>query len=684
MSAIHPYPSDVAFLTDELRRLNLLIRERLSGFPPEGERTQFARNVYVTREEVEDALGAPPHRTPFSGEADAVAAEIAARTEASARHGIVLGLPTLTRLFGLDEFERTVLVICLAPELRRDYDRIYAYLQDDLTRRLPSIDLCLDLQCDSEAERWHRRATFEDTAALRRAGLVEIVDDNQNPSGSSGLARFLRLDPRIRALLVGDSTIDPRLVGVARPLIVPAAGEEDDAGLERLVRRRLGDPAETRALVVGLAGPGGVESAAAVCARAGVPVLVLDAGAEPAAELVRLAARDCLLQQAALVVRDADRLGEATLRALAAGIADFGWLVVLVTAEPWVRAETFAGAVVVALRVHPPTGDRAVEAWRERLGPALARPLAARYAISRERIAMAADTAAALAAARGAGRPEIADVVEACRTQTRGRLGLLATEIEPERSWSDLILPADLVDQLRELCDQVRLAGLVHDGWGFGRRSGLTALFSGSPGTGKTLAAEVVAGAVGLDLFAVDLSAVVSKYIGETEKNLARVFDEAAASNAVLFFDEADALFGKRTEVSDAHDRYANIETGYLLQRIERHTGVVLLATNLRQNLDDAFTRRLRFLVEFPFPEEADRRRIWRAHLPGRAPIGDDVDIAQLARAFPLAGGNIRNVVLSAAFLAAADGGVIRQPHLLHGTRREFDKVGKVWTGGGQ
>jgi hypothetical protein len=724
VSAALPYADDVEYLHDELRRLDLLVLRRLTALPRDGEpdpQTQLARTVYVTREEVERLLAAParPGRA-GDGEAaaalDHLAAEIAQRVDASKRDGVRLGLPTLAVLFGLSPFERLALLVCLAPELRRTYDRVYAYLQDDLTRRLPSIDLALDLLCADEGERWRMRSAFAESSTLRRAGLVDVVDDAQSPSGSSGLARFLRLDPRIRGMLVGDGAVDPRLVGVAGPH--PAVADDDEGSgvdpaaaeqLERLLRQRVSTPDDGRPLVVELSGPGGaggVELAAGLCGRLGVPVLELDARAllhAPGRDahpptLVRAAVRESLLQQAALVVRDADLLAdpaaEATLSALATGVADFGWLVVLAGAAPWPQPERFATAVVVPLRVQPPTGDRAVAAWRARLArhghtaAALAPVLADRYDLTRERIRRAVDTAAALAGMRAEPEPTLDDVVAACRAQARGAVGDLAVKVEPERGWADLVLPDDRVAQLRELCDQIRFSRLVLDGWGFGgtrgraRRAGVTALFSGPPGTGKTLAAEVIAGAVGLDLFAVDLSSVVSKYIGETEKNLARVFDEAAACNAMLFFDEADALFGRRTEVTDAHDRYANIETGYLLQRIEQHPGVVLLATNLRQNLDDAFTRRLRFLVDFPFPDEADRQRIWRAHVPARAPIGDDVDFAYLARVFSLAGGNIRNVMLAAAFLAAADGGVIGQPHLLHGTRREFDKVGKIWTGG--
>jgi len=235
---------------------------------------------------------------------------------------------------------------------------------------------------------------------------------------------------------------------------------------------------------------------------------------------------------------------------------------------------------------------------------------------------------------------------------------------------------------LHEFVNTVRQRPRVLDEWGIGRKlassRGVTILFAGPPGTGKTMAAEVIAGELGLDLYKIDLSTVISKYIGETEKNLERIFNEAETSNAILFFDEADSLFGKRSEVRDSHDRYANIEISYLLQRMEAYDGVTMLATNLRANLDEAFTRRLQFAVDFPFPEEADRLRIWNTLFPAEVPCAADVDLAVLAERFKLAGGNIRNIIVNAAFLAAADGGEVSMDHILHGTRRELQKMGRL------
>jgi SpoVK/Ycf46/Vps4 family AAA+-type ATPase len=244
------------------------------------------------------------------------------------------------------------------------------------------------------------------------------------------------------------------------------------------------------------------------------------------------------------------------------------------------------------------------------------------------------------------------------------------------------MLPDEKAQQLRNIAAWMKHRRLVHQDWGFGaklsRGKGLNVLFTGPSGTGKTMAAEVLAGELSLDLYQIDLSSVVSKYIGETEKNLSAIFQEAEQSQALLFFDEADALFGKRTEVKDAHDRYANIEVNYLLQRVEQYEGVVILATNLQQNLDDAFLRRMQEVLEFPFPDDSLREQIWRCHFPKNAPCEKDIDFSFLAQKFKMTGGNIKNIVLGAAFMAAQESKPISMSHLIVATKCEYQKEGKL------
>jgi SpoVK/Ycf46/Vps4 family AAA+-type ATPase len=268
-----------------------------------------------------------------------------------------------------------------------------------------------------------------------------------------------------------------------------------------------------------------------------------------------------------------------------------------------------------------------------------------------------------------------------CRQESGRKLQALAERIEPEHGWADIVLPDDVLAHLREIAGQAEQRRTVYDEWGFGdklaRGRGITMLFAGPSGTGKTLAAEVIARALQLDLYRVDLAATVSKYIGETEKNLKRIFDAAEEGGAILFFDEADALFGKRTEVKDSHDRYANIEVNYLLQRMEDYSGLSVLATNRKNALDRSFLRRIRFLVDFPFPDAASRDLIWRMQFPPKAPLGQ-IDFEALAR-LEVSGGNIRNIALNAAFLAAGNDGVIGMNHIEAAARREYSKIDQVF-----
>jgi hypothetical protein len=741
VSARRPYPDNLAHLRDELGRLDLLIGLRVAesalqnALEPEA---QVRRSVYITAEEVDwllaaDGGGAAP-AGPAVGSARARAEELRAqlarrsdeidgRVARSLDGGVRLALPALGRLFGLGPLERLAVVVCLAPELRRKYDRLYAYLQDDIMRKRPSVDLVLDLACETEEERWRARGRLADTAPLLRAGLLRAVDDPQSPSGSSGLAQYLVLDPRIcRFLLAGAGAEeagepDARLAGQAR-LDRPGGGamrgaaalaaEPEGAGTADRVLRLVRDHREPgdgrrRALVLYLQGSGGVGKrtlALQVCDRLGVPLLTVDAEARPGSyaeqeELLRLAFREALLQGAAIHLADADGLaGEDArplLRSLAASVREHEGLVFLSGASPWWAMDAFPGAGFHTLTLPVPDAPARTAVWRRCLtghtgDPASwAAQLGAQFRLTPGQILAAVEAAGNDRLLRAAGGElTLADVAAACRRQSNQRLGELALKIEPRRGWEDLVLPADRLATLREVCGQARHHYQVYGAWGFGARlshgKGLSVLFSGPPGTGKTMAAEVVAHDLELHLYKVDLSAVVSKYVGETEKNLARIFAEAETSNAILFFDEADALFGKRTEVAHAHDRYANIETSYLLQKMEEYEGIVILATNMRHNMDEAFTRRIRFILELPFPEEKSRMRIWSTIFPADSPVSTDVDYAYLARQLAVAGGSIKNIALNAAFLAAANGGAIGTRHILHGARREFEKIGKLWT----
>jgi SpoVK/Ycf46/Vps4 family AAA+-type ATPase len=330
------------------------------------------------------------------------------------------------------------------------------------------------------------------------------------------------------------------------------------------------------------------------------------------------------------------------------------------------------------------------KAWSSELGKeateAETSRLADTFQFGPRRIRQTMNLAAGLAAVRDpeSPQPTTGDLLDSGRALTAPQVGHFVVQIKPRYTWEDIVLPPDKMRQLRSIAAWMQFRRRVHEEWGFGQKlsrgKGLNVLFTGPSGTGKTMAAEILAHELSLELLQIDLSSVISKYIGETEKNLSAIFREAEQSQSLLFFDEADSLFGKRTEVKDAHDRYANIEVNYLLQRVEQYEGVVVLATNLQRNLDDAFLRRIKEVVDFPFPDEKLRERIWRAHFPSGAPKEADIDFNFLAGQFKLSGGNIKNVVLSAAFLAAAEGRSITMADLILGLRTELRKEGKLCT----
>jgi AAA+ superfamily predicted ATPase len=642
------------------------------------------RGLYVAPADLDRLLAQTPGAPPFTT-ADAVGPwPDAGEDDHFAR---------LAAALGLGAFELDVVLIALAPELDLRYERLYAYLQDDVTRRRPTVDLTLNLLCPSAADKLGRRACFTPEAPLLRHGLLRVVADAAHPDAPL-LARAVVLEPQVVRWLLGRPGLDPRLAAgaeLARPALPGGDGPLDpvrEAGLVRLVRDAR---AAGQGLVLVFAGPAGSGkrlAAARLAAATDMSLLTVDLDrlASGVEDPLRTAATAARLHDAVLYLRGgADR--ETELRPVIAGLHERGGIAVLAGPRP------LAGATAV---VAFPPSDLAARrrCWRDALASAglatdagAVDALTARFRLGPDETAAAVALATGLARARQAA-PGLDDLLAGARACATRDLGALARPVSPAHGWSDLVLPEDSLTQLRELCGRVAAGPRVLGEWGFGARPatgrGVTALFAGPSGTGKTMAAQVVAGELGLALYRIDLAGVVSKYIGETEKNLDRVFTATEGGGTILFFDEADALFGRRSEVRDSHDRYANLEISYLLQKMEEYEGVAILATNLRQNLDEAFVRRLAFTVHFPFPDEPSRRRLWAGVWPADTPLGPDVDLALLARRFKLSGGAIRNTALAAAFLAAADGGVVTMAHLLHAVRREEQKLGRAvgWNAG--
>jgi hypothetical protein len=592
-------------------------------------------------------------------------------------------LTLLGEALGLEPFDLDVLLLALAPELDRGYGALFASLQQDPFAWRPTVDLILEVLCATEGERLGRRARLTARGPLAALELIQLTALARPGAAESAL---VAPDPRIVDHLLGEDGLDPRLAGVCR-LMDGVAQDADPAHLALVAG--LGD--RTALVLEGPRRCGAVAAASALAAASERPLLLheLDRAAARGLDLertTRLAVREAALAGALLCLATGDATPPPALDGLAAWLGPLRGPLVVSTPDASVLGEDLD---VLVARMSPPGPRARKRLWEQALGnvpvDADLQAIASRFRLSDEAIASAARAARASArmreAAGGDGRLTPGDLFSAARGRSGAELEGLARKIDSAFGWDDIVLPDDSRLQLREICARVEWRDLVIDGWGFrrtlGAGLGVSALFAGASGTGKTMAAGVLANELQLDLQAIDLATIVSKYIGETSKNLDRIFRAAQDANAILFFDEADALFGRRSEVRDSHDRYANVEIAYLLQRMEAYDGVAILATNLRQNLDDAFARRLGFTIHFPFPGAEDRLEIWRRVWPEAVALADDVDLPDLAERFRLSGGNIRNAALAAAFLAAVDGAVVRREHLQRAIRREYQKLGR-------
>jgi hypothetical protein len=597
-------------------------------------------------------------------------------------------LETLSAAFGLSPFERDILVLCAGIELRGDFGRDVAVAQGDPRSIHPTFGLAMAALPDAH---W---SAITPSAPLRRWRLVELLQ------GVTLTSSPLRIDERILHYLAGVPQLDVRLQGMSRPASIwehlPASLQSAADRLKDSLSLPVGSSGRSAIQLFGSDRSGITAVAAQAWSELGRTLLILHAADLPSAAiereaLARLLEREAVLSRAAFLV-DLDEADTPEVVRSALALAEVTAVQIMIAAREPVRARTGSS---IGLRVERPGVDEQRELWHNTLGSAGAalngsmEPIVAQFSLGLPAIQAASVPVLARwrAVADGILPPvdaeELGQILwEACREQARPRLEDLTQRIDPIASWDDIVLPEPHLQTLREVATQVHQRARVYEAWGFGAKStrglGISALFAGASGTGKTMAAEVLARDLRLDLYRIDLSQVVSKYIGETEKNLRRVFDAAEEGGAVLLFDEADALFGKRSEVKDSHDRYANIEVSYLLQRMESYRGLAILTTNMKSALDPAFLRRIRFVVQFPFPEALQRAEIWRRVFPAQTPT-QGLEPGALAR-LVVAGGSIRNIALNAAFLAADAGEPIQMTHLLRAARGECTKLEKPLT----
>jgi len=713
-SLLPAYGSLIEVQEDVIGWIRLLVERLIQRKPPGARPSEDGTSALAIRpEELEAFLGSPvpPPGTP--GEpGDALQLKVAAqwsrlqeRLHRSAADGHDLPVERLRGFFSLGERELQIVLALFGPEVEEEVLRAYRYAWNDFTRKRIEVGFLLDLLGTTATERDELRCLLSPEAALRHNRLVTIGPEIREAEEQPFLGRSIRLANRLVDFLRGEDRLDETLFGLCRrihpvqtldELLLPQSVREN-------VRVALAQRRGRAAAPIILQGPvrvGKRSLAEALANDLGRPFLVGDLDAifedpRPTEELLALVIREANLSGGILYLAGSVGLPEELSRTRSARLAallerNTGPLFLGLTTIPeWLK---LALPAIVTIVLPVPSPEEREQLWRRaipkgiRLGKAVdLAELAQRYSLTGGALQRAASMAAQKALRRSSRWPSLSmdDLESASRSQITHKLGTLAMRIQTRFSWKDFILPEEELARLMEIAAFARNRRKVFEEWGFDSKvpygKGLSALFSGPPGTGKTMAAGIIARELGLELFKVDLSRIVDKYIGETEKNLGRVFDEATESHAMLLFDEADSLFSKRTEVRSSVDRYANLEVNYLLQRMEDFEGVTVLTTNFDAGFDDAFRRRIKFRITFPFPDPVDRERLWKSMFPKDAKLAKTVDWKKLAVNYEMSGGHIKNAALRSAFLTAERGkDEIDTEAMWEAARFEYIEMGKL------
>ena len=603
-------------------------------------------------------------------------------------------LETLSRSFNLTDFEKMILIMCSGAEIDSEFSMTFSKVYKNPNAKFPTFDIAL--RAFPEAN-W--RAILPDSS-LRRFQLISLQNYDDVPL----IMTPIRVQERILHYLLGFKlTLDGSLGYLVRPVQLTAPVANSARGrISDIVEFYLNSPNKAKLPIFHLWGPDADTSlivAQLACEELGLGLLsipgeLIIASKSPDEQLLSsLLSRECLLTNNALYI-DAYDIDESLKRTVARFAArSLVPLLFLGARQPWPFFSSDRPSITIELK--KPTKEDQRKMWNECFERTMldnatkshylaeVDGIADRFNLDAASIDIISKKISLMQNRENDYDPRrLYSLLQSLTYRlTKSRLGDLAEEIIPASKLGDIILPASRKSMIQAIALHFKHRRKVYDEWGFAKKSnsrglGIVALFSGESGTGKTMTAEAIANELGLDLYRVDLSMVASKYIGETEKNLRQIFDAAETKECILFFDEADSLFGKRSEVRDSHDRYANIQVGYLLQRIESYDGIVILATNLKKNLDPAFMRRLRFIIDFPFPDEKSREEIWRRIFPQNVPLASSLDFKFLSR-LSVTGGSIRNIALNAAFLAAEEGGQVSMNHIRHAAEDEYNKLGR-------
>lgn len=620
----------------------------------------------------------------------------------SVKSGRMLPFAYMLHKLGLTEFEKYCVCLAAAPELDREFEKIYAGLQEERSCKYPTIDLCIKM---FSADTCVRNNLIHQI--VRRKALLLCVFQEKPKAMESELSWKLKLQSDlIEYIFFYESDLVSRKKEYV--LCLPDGGNWQGLNVNRQIaiclKHCLEGEAEERLqllILTGAAGSGKKLQVRLAVQETGRAVLFFDLSkirqksAEQQRECVRDAVVRAVLDQAYLCFCHWEALKYekdwdiALIHEILKNAELFFTTVFLTTEteEQWEEFLSFDFQTEVFAMRHPDIRQQ-IRLWKDSLimydpdEKLSCETLAAQFDFTPGMIREVVEAAAKKTAARGAEKIDAASIYEACHQKISHRLGERASRVNASYTWDELVLEEDQKELLRQACGQITCRYRVYEEWGFRSRlaygRGVSMLFAGPPGTGKTMAAQVLAKELNLELYKVDLSGVLSKYIGETQKNLRDIFDEVQKSRSILFFDEADALFGKRVNVTDSRDISANAQTAYLLQKIEEYDGITILATNLLQNFDDAYKRRIKYIIHFTFPQEEQRRQLWKKVFPAQMPLEDDVDTEYLASSFDLSGAAIKNIAVNAAFMAAAEQQITGMKHIMTALQQEYRKSGKT------
>ena len=619
---------------------------------------------------------------------------ILSRLHATIDSGAEIPFIELIRRFELDEFSIFCLLLAFVATHERKYEKIFVYLQDDITKRHPLAETAIDILAVPGEKLAVYYPYFLPSSPLRRFLLAKSATDD-------ALRLPLVLHPRILDYLLGGGYGE----NTHAYLRMQEDMELHDVCIHKDIAGRIGnvltaEHGKTSVICIyGAAGSGRRFHTAHALDAGGKRALFVDVRAvheldgemeDKTRDIIRegvlYGGHLCFWRFEALM--EESRVLAGFIEALSSSSKLLKGAVFLIMEKQWNEPGLPPLFLKVDIEIPAPKQNEQLDLWRfftegiplsDDVDPG---ELTTKFNFTPLQIKNSVHKAEGLRLTYGNTGIDAGIIYPACYEQIKINLDTLATHITPVYGWDDLVIPADQSRLLREACSHVRYKHKVYHEWGYDKKvaygRGLTMLFSGPPGTGKTMAAQIVAGHLHMELYKIQLSAIVSKYIGETEKNLRNVFEEARDSGCILFFDETDALFGKRSEVKDSHDRHANVETAFLLQQLEEYEGVIIMGTNLLQNIDNAFMRRINFVIHFPFPEAPVRETLWRKMIAPGAPVSDDIDYGFLSERFTISGGNIKNIVLHAAFQAAAENEAINMRYLLLSTVSELRKTNTI------